>query len=238
MLNSLIKNLLVLSCAMCVFNLKAQDYSWKVDVALTPVNVFFDGTPLYETGNNTGFKLRSFNLFNDRFKESRSIAISKLFGKNQIQLSYATYSNSFDPSRGETGQPAVFARYFKDFSINYLRNYAQTPSQKFSFAYGVGLTYRNGFEMLSYEPWSFEGEIKYYYLQDLGLNVMHRTNYNISKSFTVFTQFNLYSRVLHKATDPSEFNNYKPQASNYNPSLFNFSLGFGVSYNFNFKQKL
>lgn len=233
MLNSLIKNLLILSCTLGVFNLNAQVYSWKVDVKVNPVNVFFDQTPIYDAGFRTGFKLRSMNFFNDRFKESKAIAISKSFGKSSIQFCYATYGNTYFPNLEKVGDRFTFVRSFRDFNVNYFRYYATTNNEMFAFSWGAGLRYRHGREMRIYGAGGQEPPTNNYQLRDLGVNVIHQIDYNVLDRFKLFTQCNIFSTVYRGHSASKELFDNSTLDPNYRPQRFNFSLGFGVSYNFN-----
>lgn len=233
MLNNLSRRLTTFAFCIFTFTGIAQNYNWKVELKVNPVHSFFDNTPLFDAGSKKGLKLRSFYIFGDKFKESRSIAVTKSFGKNRLQMSYESYSNEYALVESQIFEPFTVYRGFHDFNLNYIRNYAMVSNQKVSFSWGAGIRYRRGREMRTYRIGGVESSSEYYYLNDLGINLLHQVDYNLTDRLQLFTQFNLMSTVVQGDENSKVLFDNSTLDPNYRPQRFNFSLGFGVSYNFN-----
>lgn len=75
-------------------------------------------------------------------------------------------------------------------------------------------------------------------MKDFGVNLYHEFEYQITPKIRGFVQSNFLTFMRYGDKDSKDFFDNHINVENYRPQRFNFSLGFGVSYNFNFNQKL
>lgn len=225
-----------------IYSLPFFSFSQKgilnVSIQVNPIHVFFDGTPIFDIGFNTDIHLRSLQFFDDRFKESRTISLSKNFGKNKLQLSYSTYGNAVYFENPEmVDYPITSIRKFRDFDLNYFRNYRNVFDDKVSLSFGVGFRYRHGTEWRDYGAFETQSGFKEsimirYKLKDAGINMLHQVDYNFSRSFNLFLQFNFLSTLIQGDKESKDFFDNQVSFEDYRPQRFNFSLGLGLTYSF------
>ncbi len=206
----------------------------RISVQTGLMHCFFDDSPLM----NTNYSNRARGVFGGLLYNSLGLQYSRRLNTNSsISFEYLYFYEGYWNVHPNLLKNVVTERGYNTFNFTYERNLFF--NQYFSFTYGSGINYRNGYEaiVVNYGYFAalgtYESLVETRSMNDIGINIRTGIEYSPLKWLTLFTKFDLIGFIY--LNDQKAIERLKKSDSyNYGkyPHRFDLSWRFGMGFNF------